>query len=84
MRIQLLPVAYKARVVEKYERLIEDFVTDEHARGRFRSVIEQLMARDESADLPRFFAHTERLDRARRESYIQVFPELRDLLGSTL
>ncbi len=75
--MQILPAAWKERVLESYRRHRESFLDagglpahDFAAAARF------MEAQDRSELLPEFVAMTRRLDRRRGEDCREVFPEL--------
>ena len=84
--IQALPQALKRRVAERYERHIERLLgvlgAGEDDARCYRSALTFMMARDESARLPRFRERTRQLDELRDERFAATFPELASLMSA--
>lgn len=79
MSMQVLPSSLKRQIVEKYERHIEHLKTltnSEDAVAQFSSVIEFLMSRDYSHQVPELLKQTKNIDHLRKENVFSVFPEL--------
>ena len=79
-RMQVLPPAFKERVLESYRRHRESFLDADAAAARdFAAAARSLQAQDCSELLPGFVAMTRRLDQLRGEDCREVFPELAEL-----
>jgi len=79
-RMQVLPSALKARVLDAYRRHQESFLgTDGAAARDFAAAARSLQAEDYSQLLPDFVAMTRQLDRLRGEDCREIFPELAPL-----
>ena len=81
-RIDLLPQSYKQKVKKKYEEHLawlrpQDSLT--RATKGFESGLDYMMRRDNSKDLGQFKQGMDRIDRIRKESITETFPELKGL-----
>jgi hypothetical protein len=84
LSIQSLPTSLKERIVDKYQRAMASILSlsgesshpcDQVVRG-YSAVIDFINAKDTSHERGAFLAVTSDLDRIRRESYQDIFPEL--------
>jgi len=84
---QVLPVALKAAVIERYEEHLEKFVRPSGWRARpllsqLSGFLRHMQAEDRCAELGALRARIARLDKARGEDFAAVFPELSELMRS--
>lgn len=78
-RIDILPSDIKAELVEIYQQHIawcepHDSLT--RATGGFQSAIQFMLAEDNTQHLPKFWSVAKSLDTIRKESILEVIPEL--------
>jgi hypothetical protein len=81
-RIDIAPVAYKTKLVEKYQKHLEWLQGKDQlqrATVGFESAITYMMATDNSHLLPTFWSKTKELDLIRNEKILDIIPELKDL-----
>jgi radical SAM protein with 4Fe4S-binding SPASM domain len=81
-RIDIAPVAYKTKLVEKYKKHLEWLQGKDQlqrATVGFQSAIKFLTSTDNSQLIPTFRTKTKELDQIRNESILDVIPELKDL-----
>jgi hypothetical protein len=81
-RIDIATAEYKQRLRQKFEDHLA-WLRPRDPLGRatvgFESSINFLMAQDNSAFLPEFWARTDQLDRIRNEKILDTIPELKEL-----
>jgi sulfatase maturation enzyme AslB (radical SAM superfamily) len=81
-RMDLLPLEYKEQIKEKYERHIKWLKAQDHltrATKGFESALEWMFKRDKSEQLQWFFDSTRKYDKVRDETFVEVFPEWKEL-----
>jgi hypothetical protein len=82
-RIDIAPAEYKAELTEQYKNHILWLKSAGDSLGRatqgFESAINYLQATDNSHLIPKFWAKTHELDAIRKESVLDVIPELKAL-----
>jgi hypothetical protein len=83
--VQVLPIHLKRLVAEKYRDHVEKVLMPHgssalNARAHFESAVAFMLAQDLSDELGRFRETTRRLDRLRNERFVDVFPELAELM----
>ena len=81
-RIDIAPVEYKQQIKDKFEEYLtwlrpED--TLQRATVGFESAVNFMMATDNSALIPKFWAKTTELDAIRKENILDIIPELKAL-----
>jgi hypothetical protein len=83
LRIDIAPIKYKQRIRVAYEEHVEwlrPLDPLNRATVGFESAINFLMATDNTALIPKFWAKTQELDAIRSEQALEVIPELEALL----
>ena len=83
LRIDIAPIKYKQRIRVAYEEHVEWLRPQDplnRATVGFESAINFLMATDNTALIPKFWAKTQELDAIRSEQALEVIPELEALL----
>jgi MoaA/NifB/PqqE/SkfB family radical SAM enzyme len=81
-RIDIAPAAFKQQIKEKFEQHLEWLrPLDPLSRATvgFESAITYMMATDNTQLMPRFWAKTEQLDAIRKETILDIIPELKAL-----
>jgi len=81
-RIDLLPIDFKLKIKEKYEKHLNWLKPLDHltrATKGFQSGIDYMMRRDLSKDIGGFKQGMAKLDVIRNETMVDVFPELKGL-----
>jgi MoaA/NifB/PqqE/SkfB family radical SAM enzyme len=82
LRIDIATSEYKQQLIEKYQRHLSWLRPQDplnRATVGFESAINFLLATDNTALLPKFWAKTQELDTIRKESVLNVIPELATL-----
>ena len=81
-RMDLLPLEYKEQIKEKYERHIKWLKAQDHltrATKGFESALEWIFKRDKLDQLQWFFDNTRKYDKVRDETFVEIFPEWKEL-----
>lgn len=82
LRIDIAPVEYKTKVLEKYQEHIawlRPLDPLQRATVGFESAMKFMMATDNSKLIPKFWEKTFALDRIRKESVLDTIPELDEM-----
>jgi len=82
-RIQILPNFLKESLIKHYESYINELECQKDSDAiieDFRSVISLIKSEDYSSELSNFKYNIDQLDAIRKESFSNVFPELRDIV----
>ena len=82
LRIDIAPAEYKAKIADKYQEHVEwlrplDLL--QRATVGFESAIKFMMATDNSKLISKFWEKTFTLDRIRKESILDIIPELDEM-----
>ena len=83
LRIDIAPMQYKQRIRVAYEEhlaWLRPLDPLQRATVGFESAVNYIMATDNTALLPKFWAKTNELDSIRKENILEVIPELAALL----
>jgi organic radical activating enzyme len=81
-RIDIAPLAYKQQIKQKFEQHLEwlrPLDPLHRATVGFESAINYMMSTDNTHLIPKFWSTTEQLDGIRRESILDIIPELKAL-----
>ena len=82
LRIDIAPPDYKHQLIEMYQAHLEWLRCQDHlgrATQGFESAINYLQATDNTHLIEKFWAKTEQLDEIRKESLLDIIPELKAL-----
>ncbi len=82
---RVLPISLKTEITSRYKDLQDWLRTCEYdvdkdlLIGKCQEIIDYINNKDESSKLSDFIAYNERIDRGRKQSFIQIFPELKQI-----
>jgi len=82
LRIDIAPAEYKVKISEKYQEHVEwlrPLDPLQRATVGFESAVKFMMATDNSKLIPKFWEKTFGLDRIRKESVLDIIPELDEM-----
>ena len=81
-RMDILPLEFKNQIKEKYEEHIKWLKGQDHltrATKGYESALDWIFRRDKTDKLEWFFRNTRKYDQVRKEKFLEVFPEWKEL-----
>jgi radical SAM protein with 4Fe4S-binding SPASM domain len=82
MRLSILPPWMKRRVIKRYEEhldYLKNIGANKFVNKQFRDIL-AMLEKDHTNELKTFLYKTKKVDKVRGEDWLDVFPELKDML----